>query len=109
MNGSSPWLDRHAPKALVIPVYDIVENDRGELLLTLDQINEDAPDAVEVMVSSRMNEAAMRRRPGEFLGLTALHPEAAKRLRQLRNILVVEMANDVIGHSYRAAITVTRD
>ena len=90
--------------------HDVVENNRGELMLVLDGQADVPGDLHRLHLSAKRPEAILLRGTGHPMRLQHVDPEAMERLRAVDVILVSELkpnpkggAEDVL-HNYMAAI-----
>ena len=92
--------------------HDVVENNRGELMLVLDGQADIPGDMPRLHLSAKRPEAVLHRGTGNPMRLHHIDPQAMERLRSSEVILVAELkpskgggAEDVL-HNYEAAIQV---
>jgi len=84
--------------------FDILENDRGELLLVLPLLRGLANSPL-IIVSSDQNKAIFRRSSKQMINLS-IDVSMISKLRKARKILVIEADDQRISETYQAVVTV---
>lgn len=87
--------------------FDLMENRRGDLLLTCPS-QPGEPDAPVLIVSADSSKALFKRRYQQVIPLSNIDMESAKKLRRARQITVAETDGGKIRKSYHALVTIGR-
>lgn len=94
------------PKVEIEPIYDIMMNDDGQIVLVM-SAREEAPEEPIILISDSADKGILKRNPELNVSLTEMHPEAAESLRKAEMVAIIEVAEEEIKHAYEASVTIS--